>query len=253
MDYRGLYENLISTRKILNRESKNDGLLEKHHIIPKSLGGNNHNKNIVLLTPREHYLAHWLLYKIHNGQNKAKMAYAFFRMCSNNPNQKRVITARQYERARIALSQSCSGINNPNFGKSLWSDEQREEIRKRQTGPTNSMYGKTPWNKGKIVPSSLSNEQRTAISLRLVGKPRSEETKKKISKAHTGKVLSEITKQKLRDINLGKKRTKDSIEKTAAALRGRKHLLTICPYCDKEGGYAAMARWHFDNCIKKDS
>ena len=35
-----------------------------HHIIPKSIGGNEDNDNLIKLTHREHYLAHLLLFKM---------------------------------------------------------------------------------------------------------------------------------------------------------------------------------------------
>lgn len=43
-----------------------DVYFEKHHIIPRSHGGNNKKGNLVKLTAREHLLAHLLLWKIHN-------------------------------------------------------------------------------------------------------------------------------------------------------------------------------------------
>lgn len=54
--------------------------LEKHHILPKSLGGDNSPENLISLTAREHFLAHWMLWKAVGG----KMAYAFHLMCSFN-------------------------------------------------------------------------------------------------------------------------------------------------------------------------
>lgn len=41
----------------------NTTYIEKHHIVPKSLGGNNLKNNIVSLTAREHYICHVLLTK----------------------------------------------------------------------------------------------------------------------------------------------------------------------------------------------
>lgn len=40
---------------------------ETHHIIPRCLGGTDDSENLVDLTPREHYIAHILLAKIHGG------------------------------------------------------------------------------------------------------------------------------------------------------------------------------------------
>lgn len=38
---------------------------EKHHIIPKHMGGNNSSENIIILTYRQHILAHLLLYRVY--------------------------------------------------------------------------------------------------------------------------------------------------------------------------------------------
>ena len=39
------------------------GYTEKHHVIPKSLGGRN-GHNLVRLTVREHFIVHWLLIRM---------------------------------------------------------------------------------------------------------------------------------------------------------------------------------------------
>jgi hypothetical protein len=50
---------------------------EKHHIIPKSLGGSDLSENIVVVTPKEHYILHHLLTKFTLSLSYAKMIYAF--------------------------------------------------------------------------------------------------------------------------------------------------------------------------------
>lgn len=55
-----------------------DCYYETHHIIPRSLGGGDEFENLVDLTYREHFLAHWLLTKIYNdGYGRRAMLYAF--------------------------------------------------------------------------------------------------------------------------------------------------------------------------------
>lgn len=62
MDYNRHYRLLIEKAKKENR-SKSDGIYyEKHHIVMRSEGGTNNESNLVLLTPREHFVAHWLLH-----------------------------------------------------------------------------------------------------------------------------------------------------------------------------------------------
>ena len=62
MNYRLIYSNLIF--KALAR-ANNEGYFERHHIVPKSLGGIDDKANLVKLTAREHFIAHCLLAKIY--------------------------------------------------------------------------------------------------------------------------------------------------------------------------------------------
>lgn len=58
------YKTLITNQRGLDK-SKLTGYYEKHHIIPRCLGGLDEDSNYVLLTYREHILAHMLLYILH--------------------------------------------------------------------------------------------------------------------------------------------------------------------------------------------
>jgi len=63
MNYKKHYDMLIerSNNRIL------EGYVEKHHIVPKCLGGTDEKSNISILTPEEHFLAHQLLIKMYPG------------------------------------------------------------------------------------------------------------------------------------------------------------------------------------------
>lgn len=61
MNYKKHYELLINRGK--NRMLS--GYVERHHIIPKCMGGTDDYENLVQLTPEEHYLAHQLLIKMY--------------------------------------------------------------------------------------------------------------------------------------------------------------------------------------------
>lgn len=65
MDYKKVYDSLIQKRRNEPLDKSNDGSIEKHHIIPKCLGGNDERENLINLTCREHRLAHLLLCKIY--------------------------------------------------------------------------------------------------------------------------------------------------------------------------------------------
>ena len=61
MNYKKHYDLLIERSKTRVLE----GYVEKHHIIPKCLGGTDDKGNLAILTPEEHFLAHQLLIKIY--------------------------------------------------------------------------------------------------------------------------------------------------------------------------------------------
>ena len=64
---------------------------EKHHILPKCLGGKDNQENLVELNAREHFIVHMLLCKFTKGEAKIKMLYAFNFMSvvrNNNRNYK---------------------------------------------------------------------------------------------------------------------------------------------------------------------
>lgn len=84
MDYKLHYERLISKHGLRNRPADSH-LYERHHILPRSLGGNNSPENLVYLTGRQHFVAHWLLFKIYDND---QMAMAFFVMQANKSNYK---------------------------------------------------------------------------------------------------------------------------------------------------------------------
>jgi len=107
---------------------------EKHHIIPKSLGGNNSVENLVELTAKEHFICHWLLTKmVDNKKHKYQMWNAFSCMLyRKNPNQERYrVSSRVFENIKSAgakiKSEKFSGVNNPMYGK---------------RGDLNPLYGK---------------------------------------------------------------------------------------------------------------
>lgn len=68
---------------------------EKHHILPRSLGGNNKRVNIVELTFREHIIAHKLLTKFTTNEDYYKMMYAF-KCLFDFKNNKRIASVVQY-------------------------------------------------------------------------------------------------------------------------------------------------------------
>jgi len=75
------------------KKVKNDGY-QKHHIVPKCIGGTNSTDNLVILSYKEHRVCHCLLIKIQlttSAEIKMRHAYGFFNKSSryNGPRYKR--------------------------------------------------------------------------------------------------------------------------------------------------------------------
>lgn len=64
MDYASHYLKLITNALNRNPSDYPEQKFERHHIVPRSLSGPDNEDNIVLLTIKEHRLAHLLLFKI---------------------------------------------------------------------------------------------------------------------------------------------------------------------------------------------
>lgn len=62
MDYQRIYREFIADRKA---KPKPEGYTERHHILPRSMGGGNEPANLIVLTAEDHFFAHLLLAKVH--------------------------------------------------------------------------------------------------------------------------------------------------------------------------------------------
>lgn len=68
MDYQKIYDDFIRDRRAdESRPKYSDEYMERHHIIPRSMGGDDSEENLIYLTHRDHYFAHCCLAKIHGG------------------------------------------------------------------------------------------------------------------------------------------------------------------------------------------
>lgn len=98
------YQSLMG--RAVNREIVD--YTEKHHILPKCMGGNNGKNNIVRVTPREHFIAHACLVRCTSGRDRHKMIWAFNAMgygrCASSVEARQGFQkSRVYQRNRIAF------------------------------------------------------------------------------------------------------------------------------------------------------
>jgi hypothetical protein len=127
VNYQRHYDALI--QKALNR-SKPEGYTEKHHIVPRSMGGSDDATNLVILTAREHCVAHILLAKIHGGP----MWFAAFIM----NNRFTIKSSRIYATIKDQVSKNMSDkmMGNSYAKGHKHSEETLEKLKKSRVGKT---------------------------------------------------------------------------------------------------------------------
>ncbi len=161
MNYQNIYNIIINNSKSRSL----DCYTEKHHIIPRCLGGNNKKENIATLTPKEHYICHRLLIKIYKGQDRYKMIYAMNRLLNRYSNNSIIkINSRSYSKLKELHASTMSNR--------VVSLETRRKISNYRIGQKHT------------------KETKDKLSKALKGKKKSVEWKEKISIAHLNKPKS---------------------------------------------------------------
>lgn len=145
MHYKRIYDSIIEKAKT---RLTPEGYVEHHHIIPKCMGGSNNKKNIVALTPEEHFLCHVLLVKIYPKQSG--LIYAANKMCRGHKGKRKNRKLygwlkRKYSEQRKIDS---AGQGNPQYG-TMWVNKigttENKKIKKNEPIPEG-------WGKGRKMP-----------------------------------------------------------------------------------------------------
>lgn len=257
MDWKRVYDELISKSKSKNRKRGDGNYYERHHIIPSCLGGKGNlssiksHPNLVYLTAREHYIAHKLLHLIYPNNNKLLYALWMMMTMSDNTGRDYKISSKEYERVKEEyIKKNMYGKNNPihRIENPMNNPESRKKISEA--------------NKGRKV----SNETKEKIRKKALGRKLSDETKKKISDNLSGKKKPKEVVEKVAKANRGKKRTTEQIKAMSEIRKGvpaphtsetnkrMNSMVFHCSHCGRDiGGRANFVRFHNDNCKKKAS
>jgi hypothetical protein len=123
MNYQKIYNQIVERTKTRQL----DGYKEKHHIVPKCMGGSNDKTNLVELTAREHFICHRLLCEIY--PNNDKLLYALWLMAIGKQKPKNLdefkLSSRIYETIRLSFINKITGKSKPsNKGRKItWGDK----------------------------------------------------------------------------------------------------------------------------------
>lgn len=158
MNYEKIYNDIVNRGK--NRvltEYK-----EKHHIVPRCLGGADDDSNLVELTPEEHFVAHQLLVKLH--PTNSKLIFATNMLTVSSGNVKR--NNKMYGWLKRKFSENTSGDNHC-LRKN---DEARKKNQEYMSGPSNPSKLNGTWNKGlsvKLRKTDITDEEKLNHSIRM--------------------------------------------------------------------------------------
>lgn len=222
--YTRYYYDIITNAK--SRKQFSLEIVEKHHIIPESFyinrnrsghigwleGNPNESTNIVMLTPREHFICHLLLTKMTTGKAKAKMDCAAWRLVNSKGY---CVTSRIYEKLRLERSITLKELTN---GRS----QSKESIAKGvATRYANGSY-------------KHSSETKMNMSISRKGRP------------GWNKGLTKDTDSRL---NGGPPKGTPSPKKgLPGANKGKTLTKHVCPHCNVSTSGGNLKRWHGNNC-----
>jgi hypothetical protein len=208
MNYLKVYCNLI--RKAENRTPPK-GYTERHHTFPKSIFGN--NNRIVVLTGREHYIAHALLERVCiqryglKDKKTIKMTHAHSLMGSRG----KYVNSYLYESARKRRSEFMKG--------KCWfipNEEQKEKMRQRRLGTKASEETKQKMSEAhkgkKLGPFSEKHKENMRGKRPNISGENHPRYNQKLSLEH---------KQKLLNANLGRKFSLEHREKLSQVRKGK--------------------------------
>jgi hypothetical protein len=223
------YDNLIQKAQL---RGKIEGYKETHHIIPRSLGGDNIKSNLVQLTAREHYIAHALLWKMKfEGIYGSKMAFAFNTFINKMTTKERgvnhtyTISSRMYETFRKYYSQMLkekyareggTWVGRKHSEESKKKIGEKSKLKEFKKGPENPNWGK------KLNVSEEGKQRRRAAQAAMW-----EDTERKLEILKNRKIANQrpevvANRMAAADAKRGVKRDPAIMEKCAAAKRGKK-------------------------------
>lgn len=229
--YTKWYEQLVNKAK--NRTLSGDVYTETHHIVPHCISQDNSKDNLVVLTAREHYIAHLLLWRMgmpSKWHNKMMMALWVMTNGSGNGNQKmkrsklKLHSSKLYEtfieeRRRISGKQAAERWKDPKYRNNIvnqlqdrWNDPEYKERmsqvhKERMSTPearkASSENSQTMWNnRSEQERNELLDKTLRKVTADRKGKTYEEiytpEQIERMHKARENRVLSDDAKERMK-------------------------------------------------------
>lgn len=193
MNWQKIYDNLISRAKKELRTKNNEVYYENHHIVPRHMGGDDSEENLVLLTFREHVLSHYILWRIYKYDGDRLM----FLMRSNQTE------SAQKLRVKLAVNSNRNGGK----GFELWKGDshpmKKPETVKKMLNTKYKKYGKSLMKMTKDRREFLSLKMRVISNNPKVKEKRANTIRKINSTLSIEEKLKKYPRQKENNANWG--------------------------------------------------
>lgn len=173
-----------------------DGYCEVHHIVPRSLGGSDDVDNLIRLTARQHFVAHWMLARALGGS----ASRAFFMMSNFGKYGK--VNSTTYDIARQEYAEQVSQQLKGKPSQCPFSEETKQKMREAKLG------------------RSLREETKQKLRIAMLGQKRGPEFAAKVSEAKRGKSNGRLGHMVAKET---KKRIGDAQRGELNHMAGRKH------------------------------
>lgn len=215
MDYKGIYWRLVNMAR---DRAVPSGYTERHHVIPKCVGGTDSHENIVRFLPREHFLAHQLLVKMY--PKSRGLSWAVFLMS------KRAGMLGSKSRVYAWLKRTAADhISKERKGKQLPMTQKRIDAYARMTGRhiTDEKRAKMATSKKGRVYSEEARKNMSAAAKKRP--PIAPEIRARIGQSHIGNSHRKgipntpELKAKIRAAHLGRKQSQEEKDRRAASIR----------------------------------
>jgi len=173
------------------------------------MGGTNDPDNLVILSAREHFIAHWILTKIY--PNNRKILYALGAMATYKD--KRRLSSHEFAKVREAAAKCKLGKKaSPETRRRqslarigrVVTEETRKKLSIVSKGRIPSEEARRNMSIAQRNKKPASKETRLRMSKSLMGRKCSEETRKKLVKSHTGVKHTKETKEIISKYRKGK-------------------------------------------------
>ena len=185
--YTACYYSIINRAK--SRLLPEEVYSEIHHILPRSLGGDNSTGNLVQLSGREHFICHILLTKMTKGREKYSMIHAAIGMKRARDYQDRYINGRLYETVRKEFALISSQRNK---GKTATAETRAKMSIASKGRP------KGPMSDEQKLKRSLTQKGRPSHKKgKIAGPQHTPESKAKIAESNRRRAYSQETKDKI--------------------------------------------------------